>query len=200
MKWMTGFLVALSLVVLAGCGKRTESSAADASAVEAPTAAGLTEALGVSALDGEIEAIRSALKGGLDVNAQDSNGLTMLMMAGFNGHAELVRLLLDAGADINQTESIGRTALMLASTGPSVETVKLLLDSGAKVNMTDNHEDWTALMMAAAEGQTEVVNLLLANGADVTMKDTDGEDSAYFARQRGFEALAQMLEKLAESK
>jgi ankyrin repeat protein len=197
MTWTAGFLVALSVVVLAGCGERAETDAPEAAV---SVASDLTEALGVSALDGEIEAIRSALKGGLDVNAQDSNGLTMLMMAGFNGHAELVRLLLDAGADINQTESIGRTALMLASTGPSVETVKLLLDSGAKVNMTDNHEDWTALMMAAAEGQTEVVNLLLASGADATMKDTDGEDSAYFARQRGFEALAQMLEKVAQAK
>lgn len=198
MKWVSGWVALLMVGLSAGCSKGPV-----AEQVKSPTQAVpviLSQELVDGALNGELETINLALADGLNVNAQDEGQRTLLMFAAFNGQADVIKALLKAGADVNHKDATDRTALMFASTGSNVETVQLLLKAGAKVNAVDNHENWTALMMAAAEGQTEVINVLLANGADVTMKDTDGEDSAYFARQRGFEALAQTLENLAKAK
>lgn len=205
MKSMSGLVALLCIGLVAGC-ERADKTAVDESVASegkvevAAVATALDPALAESAMNGRWMAVKQALTDGLDVNAQDEGKRTLLMFAAFNGNTEMAKLLVSTGADVNHKDVMDRTALMFAATGPYLETVSLLLAKGAEVNAIDNHENWTALMMAAAEGQTEVVNLLLANGADVSMKDTDGEDSAYFARQRGHEALAQMLEKAAASK
>lgn len=197
MKRMSGVVVLSSVaLLLTGCGRAEKKPAAEPQAVaSAPLAPSLAE----SALDGDWSAVQQALGDDVDVNAQDEGQRTLLMFAAFNGNTDMVKMLIKIGAEVNHRDAINRTALMFASTGPYLETVRVLLENGAEVNAIDSHENWTALMMAAAEGQTDVVHLLLANGADVNMKDVDGEDSAYFARQRGFEALAQMLEKAAQS-
>ncbi|MEO1859328.1 MAG: ankyrin repeat domain-containing protein [Verrucomicrobiales bacterium] len=212
MKWISGFIVLSSVVLmLTGCEQAEQPVADEPAMPEVVAAPGETESTVVtvapmdqtvaeSAMNGDIVAVKQALAKGLDINAVDEGKRTLLMFACFNGHTELAKFLIGAGAAVDQREKTNRTALMFAATGPNVDTVKMLIEMGAEVNAIDSHEDWTALMIASAEGQTEVVNLLLANGADATMKDTDGEDSAYFARQRKFEALAQVLDKAAASK
>jgi uncharacterized protein len=199
MKWIAGVIVLASVAsLLTGCEREENEPVLEEVAAVEP--ASLAPELIDSVIDGNVMKITQALADGFDVRAQDDGKRTLLMFAAFEGQTELVKLLIESGSEVNQRDAVSRTALMFASTGPYVDTVKLLIDNGAEVNAIDNHEDWTALMFAASEGHVDVVNLLLANGADVTMKDTDGEDALYFARQRGHEALAQMLEKRIPSK
>jgi len=54
------------------------------------------------------------LEGGVDINAQDSQGWTALMMAAAHGHTEIVRMMLERGADREIKEEKGLTALMMA--------------------------------------------------------------------------------------
>ncbi len=147
-----------------------------------------------SALNGNVEAIRLALETGIDPNLADENGRTPLMLAAFNGHTEIAERLLEAGARIDLRDSTNRTALMFACTGPDANLVSLLIRRGGNVNDIDSHESWTPLMFAAAEGHRAVVQVLLDNNANPAAADVDGETSAYFARQRGFPEVAELIE------
>lgn len=48
-----------------------------------------------AASDGDLEAVQTYLKDGLDVNSQDWDKLTALVAAASQGHLEVVKVLLD---------------------------------------------------------------------------------------------------------
>jgi hypothetical protein len=75
------------------------------------------------------EALRQLLDAGVDVHAQDANGITALMVAVESGDVESVQVLLDAGADVNAQDARGNTALMLAKESNVVQS---LLNAGAR--------------------------------------------------------------------
>jgi ankyrin repeat protein len=108
-----------------------------------------------------------------DINAQDNNGSTALMMAMVNNFAaNLVPLILEAGPNVNARDDFGNTALMQAIFGEHTEVIKMLLEAGADVNAR-NDEGYTALGMAAIKS-SEVTKLLLEWGADVNALDEYG--------------------------
>jgi ankyrin repeat protein len=166
-----------------------------ASTLETQKAVIDVEAFGDAALNGNIETVRQAIEGKVDVNATDDQRRTALMLASFNGHTPVVELLLEASASVDHRDASGRTALMFAATSSNVETVKTLLDAGAEVNAVDSGEGFTALMHAAAEGQVEVVKVLLEHNADPDIRDVDGDTARDFAAQNGHAEVVRLLSK-----
>jgi len=146
-----------------------------------------------AALDGEIETVRQAIEGGVDVNSMDEQQRSALLLASFNGHTSVVKLLLDQDARLGHRDAMGRTALMFASTGSNAETVELLLDAGAEINAVDTGEGFTALMHAAAEGQVEVVQIFLKYKADPAIRDVDGDTARDFASQNRHSEVVKLL-------
>jgi len=122
---------------------------------------------------------------GANVNTQDDQGWTPLMIAADRGNAEAVTTLLTAKADPNLTNKQGATALMIAEAHGNTETAKLLADAGAartknlpkSPGLFHNYDglmqnvtvDWTPLEKAAMLGHTAQVNALLAKGTDIGM-------------------------------
>ncbi|MGO8945458.1 MAG: ankyrin repeat domain-containing protein [Syntrophobacteraceae bacterium] len=103
--------------------------------------------------------LQALLDEGADVNAKDSSGGTVLMLASRNGYKEVVQALLDKGADVNAENSDGGTALMDASTNGHKEIVELLLARGANVNTEDIGGE-TASSHASMKGHKGIVKLL----------------------------------------
>jgi len=68
---------------------------------------------------------------GLNVDEQDSDGWTALMLASFEGNKELVSFLLENGAEVNIKNKFGETALQWALQNSHDEVVELLLKQGA---------------------------------------------------------------------
>lgn len=152
------------------------------------------EGLIESAQKGDVAQVQRAIRQGINVDAQNAEGFTALMLAAFEGHPSVVEALLQAGATVDLTNSIQRTALMFASTSDSPETVEMLLKAGANVNAKDGHEAWTPLMFAASEGHIEVVKKILEYNPDLSHRELDGETALDFAVQRKHADVIELLQ------
>jgi ankyrin repeat protein len=149
------------------------------------------------ALKGDLKTVQQLISAGVPVDSAGEDKSTPLMWSAFNGHTAVVSYLLENGATVDARDINGRTALLYASSGPFPETVELLLSKGAEINLQGTTEGFTALMMAAAEGQVEVVRLLLAHGASAAIIDRDGDTAEKFAREKGHNAVLELLQNPA---
>ena len=151
-----------------------------------------TTPLMIACKHSSVKSIQVLLTAGADVNMQDNDGFTALMMASINcnemSSMECVRELLQAGADVNLQTENGWTALMMVSKycneDSSMECVRELLQAGADVNLqTEN--GWTALMLACCScndtSNMECVRELLQAGADVNVQNKDGHTALIYA-------------------
>ncbi|XP_068416541.1 photoreceptor ankyrin repeat protein isoform X2 [Eschrichtius robustus] len=86
----------------------------------------------------------------LDVNQQDKEGDTALMLAAQAGHVPLVSLLINyyAGLDLERRDQRGLTALMKAAMRDRSECVAALLMAGADLTAVDPVRGKTALEWA----------------------------------------------------
>ena len=63
---------------------------------------------------GDIEAIRTALENGANVNTSDEHDRSVLLKAAKHGHYEVVNYLIEQKADVNSRDNRGTTALYWA--------------------------------------------------------------------------------------
>ena len=129
--------------------------------------------------EGDVEALKSALAAGADVNAADSEGVTSLMRAAETGNEEILKLLIEAGADVNAADCDDITSLICAAETGNEEIIKLLIEAGADVNVENVYGD-TALSVAARHRKVSCVEILKAAGAEgdyeIQQEDEDGDD------------------------
>lgn len=145
-----------------------------------------------------IEAARTLIEAGADVNAKDNISDSPFLYAGARGHLEILKLTLDHGADLKSTNRYGGTALIPAAERGHVETVDTLIKAGVAVDHV-NKLGWTALLEAiilgnGGERHIAIVDLLLKAGADANLADNDGVAPLQHARNRGFGKIAGLLE------
>lgn len=120
--------------------------------------------------DPQFSMIKLLLKRGADVNARDSDGVTLLHFCCERQEIELARYLLDQGADVNAVDHFGGTPLMWSAGQNRESLITLLLDRGARVNDTDSSGD-TALMRAVQNSAPGAMRILLRRGAEVNRAD-----------------------------
>jgi ankyrin repeat protein len=135
-----------------------------------------------------------------DINLQDPDGVSPLLLAILNTNWDLAKQLIVAGADVNEWDMFGEAPLFTAvglrnqvggkaSIDPLNETngvtiVRMLLDRGANPNMqlffrpanlkgATNTRGSTPLIRAANSADMEMVKLLLERGADVNLMMAD---------------------------
>jgi ankyrin repeat protein len=128
----------------------------------------------LSALErGDLDDAARLIAAGVDIDAQRSDGKTLLILAAKENDVILVRKLIAAGANVNAITNNGGTALMFAAIRGDLETQSVLIDAGADVNAVGGF-DWTALMVATVKGHIDSVRQLLARGADPNLRDIYG--------------------------
>ena len=154
--------------------------AAVLSAAVLPTDGPLIDA----ARNGDVEAVRSLLADGTDVNTAQGDGMTALHWAAERGHAAVADLLLSAGATVEATTRVGSyTPLHLASRGGHGAIASALLEAGADPHTTTTSSGVTALHLAArAVDGAEAVMALLKRGAEVDAREaSSGQTPLMFA-------------------
>lgn len=152
---------------------------------------------------GRLERVQSLLREGANVNLQDNNGNTPLIIATAFGHLEIVKALLLNGADVTKTNNTGFTALQLGAyrgmDGTSsdkgrnqyIDIIKILLKH-MDVDQV-NEEGRTPLHHAAAWGYSDVVQALLDNKADINRVDNSGQTPLHLAAQKGHQETVEIL-------
>ena len=123
------------------------------------------------------ETLKKLLESGVDIEARDHNGRTLLIVAAErNPNHEIVRLLLDAGADVALRTKFGVTALgQAARCNPNPKVLNVLIDAGAEIE-SRSFQGQTPLMLAAYRiTNAESMRLLIDAGADVNAQDNYGE-------------------------
>jgi ankyrin repeat protein len=139
-----------------------------------------------AAMRGDIEAVRTLLKQGAEVNAAQGDGMTALHWAAEQRNEEMAKLLVFAGAEVNAVTRIGaHTPLHVAAEAGSGPVVAVLLEAGADV-AAETNTGVTPLHFAALSGNPEAVNALAEKGADVNARERSwGQTPLMFAADRG---------------
>jgi len=134
----------------------------------------------LAARDGNIDFVEELLEfPGINVNIQDHNGNTALMLASKNGHTDIVNTLLNYynennDGDIVYTAAVnrqGRNALMLAVMNNHYDIAETLLkdeyieERDFSFDLEDINGN-TVLMLAQRTGNDELVDLIAARLPD----------------------------------
>ena len=136
---------------------------------------------------GDVDVVRSLLRGGADVNASESDGMTALHWAADAGHVEIAEILMYAGANLEATTRLGDyTPLHLAARQGHGLLLEALLEGGASPNAVTTSGGSTALHFAAGSGSAEAVTALLRHGAHVNARESSrGQTPLMFAAAKG---------------
>ena len=110
--------------------------------------------VGGAGRDGNVDAVRSWVASGADINVVDERAITPLMEASRWHRAECVAEMLRLGADARRVDNVGMTAL-----------------------------HYVAWRGHDGGGGAEVVRLLVAAGCDAAVRDNDGRTAVELARR-----------------
>ena len=86
---------------------------------------------------GDISSVRAAINGGADVDTQNQNGSSPLMLAVHDGNVAMVTELIDAGAGVDLQTLDNATAVMLAAADGKSEILVRLLKAGANTELVN---------------------------------------------------------------
>lgn len=120
----------------------------------------MNEPLLQAAETGDINAVRTLIKSGADLNIQDNNKRTPIMIATYNRDVETVSALIEAGADVNIQDNARANPFLHAGAAGYLEILRLLIKAGADTTLT-NRYGGVALIPACERGHVEVVKELL---------------------------------------
>jgi Ankyrin repeats (many copies)/Ankyrin repeats (3 copies) len=143
--------------------------------------------------DAKLIDIKGMLDNGAELNYQDKDGYTALMLTIKHNNEQIAEYLLKLGANPLLRNKQGKIAselaahsfailpilkryeLLSASSNDDLPTITtLIMHQGCDVNFR-GHNGKTALLLAVAQGQIQLVRFLLANHADITLVDKDGQ-------------------------
>ncbi|KAB7616093.1 hypothetical protein F9L33_04845 [Amylibacter sp. SFDW26] len=123
------------------------------------------------------KAIAMMIDAGADVNAQNADADTALMLEVIleDSNPKIIKILLSAGADVTIANEYQQTALhWLARYSDEPSLIQHVIDVGADINARDENGQ-TPLHWAAEDNRHTVVDMLLKMGADASIKDNNGQ-------------------------
>lgn len=155
----------------------------------------------------DFDAVRAALGEGADVNEEDDEGYTPVVLAS-GGQLAIVKLLIEHGADINHWSRENNVLIVAASAGnrKNYEYLRPLVSKRIRATATEadvargevlrarNRDPLVdEFVLAAARGKLEEVNSALAMGANPNSYNSNGwtplQYAAYYGHSPVIDAL-----------
>lgn len=140
-----------------------------------------------------------------DINALENDRYDAVTIAAVADDEDTLRLLLQLGANPRQvTSRYDGTALIAAAHLGHDGVVRQLIAAGAPLDHVNNLH-WTALIESIVLGDggprhQATLQALLQAGASQALTDRQGNTPLVLARQRGYTAMVQMLERAATAR
>jgi ankyrin repeat protein len=137
--------------------------------------------LHMAAIMGYFNVVKTLIKFGSDVNAQDKRGNTPLHVA---TTSKIAKELVNVGAKVNSRNKYGDTPLHTLSNPESFvyyageNIAKILINAGANVNDKNDYGD-TPLHLASSGGNLELVKELVNSGANVNAENQNSFEDNY---------------------
>ena len=156
--------------------------------------------LHVAAYRGQHEAMRALVSAGANPNALESDRYDIVTIAAVADDLPTLEVALSLGASArNVTSRYDGTALIAAAHLGHARIVRTLIRAGAPLDHVNNL-GWTALIEAIVLGDggqrhTETLVALIDAGADVNRPDRAGRTPLALARERGYAAMIDRLER-----
>ncbi len=150
---------------------------------------------------GDIEAVRSLLREGADVNAAQGDGMSALHWAAERGDVQMLDVLLYAGAELEAATRIGHyRPLHNAARNGNLEAVDRLIAAGADVGAATDPSGSTPLHLAALSGSGPVIRSLIAAGAEVDARESEWQQTPliFAASWNRIDAVVALLEEGAD--
>ncbi|XP_002741541.2 transient receptor potential cation channel subfamily A member 1-like [Saccoglossus kowalevskii] len=110
------------------------------------------------------------------INEDDVDGRTPLLLASLYGHYKVVIYLLKIGADLSSRDDSRMSALTLACSQGHMDTALILIKNHADIDAVDKNKN-SALHHSAGKGYADVTMQLLSKGADVTLENENGQNA-----------------------
>jgi len=129
---------------------------------------------------GDVDATKSALDQGAQINVADDDGWHPLHIAVQKQNVQFIRWFLERPEiNVNARNKWGSTPLMLAASSGNLDSVECLLRHPMiRVNLQSDYYGRTALIETAVKGHAHVTRCLVSFGADVNLTDKTGRNTA----------------------
>ena len=129
-----------------------------------------------------VSELEKLINNGLDVNAKNERGRTLLHEVAMTGRDDVAAFLIDKGLDVNAKGNLGWTPLHSAAANSSwsSDVAYLLIAKGADINAR-THDGATILHEAMIGGDVGLVKLLVEKGADVNAGNKAGSTPLHYA-------------------
>ena len=191
------YLVFISgLLLLSGCAKIEDGPATPENAQRVLKLRGYNfdeKSFFAAAQARDALAINAFFDAGINPNAQNSEGRTVLISAAARGELDVVKVLLSRGVDINVKDNRGYTALAHAIEARYPEVEEALLNR-PEINPNVGGLLGRPILLAYVwRDNKKATETLLARGADVNLVDADGDTALHGAAETGNVEIMRLL-------
>ncbi|KAI3520690.1 hypothetical protein L1887_10140 [Cichorium endivia] len=146
------------------------------------------------AQSGDVESLKAILcRKNIDLNEQDDNGFSPVMVTAMEGHIHAFRLLVYAGADVKLTNKLGENAISLSKLNKNSDMFEKVMLQFTLENGNRSFRGFYPLHYAARHGDTLAVKLLTSRGYDVNALDTDERTPLMLSAREGHVAVCELL-------
>ncbi|KAL6294297.1 hypothetical protein ACE6H2_002439 [Prunus campanulata] len=142
----------------------------------------------------DVEALKKLIEGAdIDLNEQDENGNSAVMIAAAGGYLEAFKLLIHAGADMNLENKHGQNIKELLEINQNGAEFDKLMVKRAPRKKFDSPVAFYTLHQAAQHGDFDFVHTLISRGQDINAPDADGYTPLMLAARGGHAMVCGLL-------
>jgi hypothetical protein len=144
----------------------------------------------------DVDAVRTLIQQGVNVNELDTHNDAPLIMAAYAGHTDIVRLLLEAGADVAVVDpSMKATALHAAAYAGNTDAAKLLIAYKIDMDKQGPFNGYTALHDAIWQNHVDTAKILIESGANLRIQSNAGQTPLALANSRNRREIVALIEQ-----